>query len=300
MAIEVECPKCGGLLRLEESFAGKQVECTECGSPMMVPEVEQKPEEGPAARAPGVAGHELTFEQRMALAASRIKRERGKPFTARHPALIFVVVGAILVGVVVWNLPWLIQRLQVQGDISLLESTNRPQRYSGARHIVEVANPTAVPALIHYLKDEDAVVRGCCARALGKVGDPRADAALIEALEDEVVSVRCEAAWALATCGTAEAKRPLRAVADSPDSSDLLRTNARYALYRLGDADQFEELTRALTDGEHASRRAAVEALGEIGRKDAIPFLEKAVSGNPVEVKVAIGKAIDKLKREGH
>jgi len=276
MPIEVECPKCGAMLRLEDRFSGKQVECTECGSPMMVPEVATPP---PAREAqPGESRPpEVTFEDKMAIQAHKIRREQHKPFAVRHTKGILLGIGLALLVLFLLKLPWLIQRVKVQADISLLKSGSRDERRTAAKHLAKIVNPTALPALLKYARDGDKSVRVHCLEALGTLGNTRACGLLIELLGDEEPVVRREAAWALASCGTDEATRPLTDLVSRSDRYDPAAVSARYALYRLGDTTQYDKLLDALLGPNSAARHAASNALIEIGKPDAIPVIEQGM-----------------------
>jgi len=294
MAIEVECPKCGAFMRLEEQLAGKQVECTECGSMMTVP----KPEAPPEGKAAPEHDKDVTFEQKMAVQAEKIRRKESIPGLARHPGKIILLVAIAIIVLLLVNLPWLIQRLKVQGFISLIEVGNIPQRRAAAKYLAESANRTAVKALIKFAKDKDVTVRRCCTQALGKVGDQRGSAVLVELLEDPIGTVCADAAWALATCGTDDAKPALRATIDNREIDGQLEAGARYALYMLGEKEQLDALISMLTTADMHGRIRAAKALGEIGNPDTIHHLEKAASSNPAIVKAAILDAINRIKEK--
>lgn len=291
MAIEVECPKCGAFLRLEEHLAGKQVECTECGGLMTIPKVGS----APAAAAPSEAKKEVTFEERMVVAAEKIRRQQAIPNLAKHPGKVLLAVAIALLALFLLNLPWLVQRIKVQGFISLLETGNTPQRRAAAKELAKSPNPTAVKALIQFAKDDDVSIRQWCVQALGKIGDRRASPVLVDILKDAGNPVRFDAAWALATCGDDDAKAPLREALRHPDLGGQLEAGMRYALFALGDKEQFDGLIGMLTTSEEQGRVRAAQALGEIGDPQAIYHLEQAVPLSPALAKSAMTKAITKI-----
>ncbi|NOZ19450.1 MAG: hypothetical protein GXP25_00015 [Planctomycetes bacterium] len=294
MAIEVECPKCGAFLRLEEHLAGKQVECTECGNMMTVPKIETPP----LTEAAPQGEEQVTFEERMSVEAAKIRRREGIPLLARHPGKVILAVVIVLLVLLGVNLPWLIQRVKVQAFIGLLETGNTPQRRAAAKELVKSGNATATMALIKFTKDRDLMVRRCCIQALGKIGDKRASGVLVELLEDPAEPVSADAAWSLASCGTPDAKPALQAVLDRPGGSGQLEAGARYALYKAGDTEQFDALITMLTTAEPTGRIWAARALGDIGNPEAIYHLERAASFNPAIVKDAFIKAINKIKEK--
>ncbi|MEW6355697.1 MAG: HEAT repeat domain-containing protein [Planctomycetota bacterium] len=295
MTIEVECPKCGAFLRLEEHLAGKQVECTECGGVMTIP----RPDRPPAvAAAPPAEKKEVTFEDRMAVEAEKVRRQQAIPILAKHPGKMLLVVAIVLLALLLVNLPWLIQRIKVQGFISLLESKSMPDRRAAAKELAKSPNVTAVKALIKFARDDDPSIRQCCVQGLGKVGDQRASEVLVQLLKDPVEPIRADAAWALATCGAEDAKAPLREALRGLDESGQVEAGARYALFALGEKEQFDALITMLTTSEDHGRVRAAQALGEIGNPDAIYYLEKAASSNPAIVKAALAKAITKIQEK--
>ncbi|MCE9672759.1 peptidylprolyl isomerase [Myxococcus stipitatus] len=92
-------------------------------------------------------------------------------------------------------------------------------RYAGAYLLATARRAEALPTLRRCLGDEDADVRGLCARAFGDVGGPEDAAVLGRLLEDAAPRVAAEAARSLAklaaTCGgpctAVEALEPLAA-----------------------------------------------------------------------------------------
>jgi hypothetical protein len=92
-----------------------------------------------------------------------------------------------------------------------LASRHDNSRRDGALTLGHLADPRAVPALVHLLRtDDDDEVRSAAAQALGAIGDPRAAPALEEAaLGDDDDDVRWAASHAFARLPTLIASPPV-------------------------------------------------------------------------------------------
>lgn len=145
----------------------------------------------------------------------------------------------------------------------------------------KIKDPRAVTPLIAALKDKNQYVRADAARALGEIGDIRAVEPLIAALGSGYSDVREAAAEALGKIGDASAIEPLTAMLN--DNFTDVRTAAAKAIEILkakgGDLlASVEEMTarrdvegliKALEYQDRDVRKAAAEALDELGWKPA-------------------------------
>jgi len=131
-------------------------------------------------------------------------------------------------------------------------------RMAAASALGQIGSAEAVGPLAEALDDPDPRVRARVARALGRIGDPRAADALIDRTDDEV-AVRREVAEALGSVGTEPARAALESLAR--DEDPVVRRSAVSVLGEFESAAPVPELGRALGDGHHAVRRAAVYSL---------------------------------------
>ena len=164
-------------------------------------------------------------------------------------------------------------------------------RAVAAEALVKIGTP-AVPALIQALRDRSENVRFAAAEALGKLGDPQAVPALIQALGDSDWYVRRAAAEALVKIGTPAVPALIRALGDS--DSDV-RAVAAWALVKIG-TPAVPALIKALGDWWSENvRRAAAEALGDLGDPQAVPPLIQALGDDWDAVRFAAAWALGKL-----
>ncbi len=200
-------------------------------------------------------------------------------------------------------------------------------RRAAAEALVRIGAP-AVPALIQALGDDWDAVRRAAAWALGAIGDPQAVPALIQALGDSDSAVRRAAAWALGAIGDPQAVPPLSVWAHAGEyaARDALQTlghpmldlpqavaqvaaqgawgvliraltcpQVREVVVGLG-APAVPALIQALGDSDRAVRRAAAEALRDLGDPQAIPALIEALGDDWDDVRRAARQAIQQIK----
>ncbi|MEM8821181.1 MAG: HEAT repeat domain-containing protein [Pseudomonadota bacterium] len=151
----------------------------------------------------------------------------------------------------------------------------------------------AVPALVRQLEHGSDVLRCAAARVLGLIGDPSAAPALVEALLDEDEDVRMDAMAALETCARPEdGEAILRSLEGDPLPE--VKVSALRSLARLGAKEAVPRL-RALVSGRCDDDVAwdeengywddwldvqaeAIRALGRLGASEAIGDLLAARS----------------------
>jgi HEAT repeat protein len=136
-------------------------------------------------------------------------------------------------------------------------------RWRAAVALGHVGSARAVYALAQALKDQERDVRLCAAEALGEIRDAGALGPLIQALRDEDSGVRCKAAVVLGHMGDARAVHPLAQALKDQDKD--VRSCAAKALGEIGNERAVEPLTQALGDRLYAVREEAVRALANIG-----------------------------------
>ncbi|BBC22493.1 HEAT repeat domain-containing protein [Pseudanabaena sp. ABRG5-3] len=152
----------------------------------------------------------------------------------------------------------------------------------------KIGSDKAVAILIEAFKDKDSFVRRNVVRALGKIGSNKAVEPLILNLRpEEHPEVRRDSAEALSKIGSTKAVEAL--IQRITDKTYYVREDIVWALLNIGENELIEPLRnvvkdqiidpliQALTDRDSSDvRRDAAFALGEIGRKKAIPFLVQA------------------------
>ena len=175
--------------------------------------------------------------------------------------------------------------------------------------LASLADGRVFTPLVDALSSRDWIVRMHAAKGLGPIGDPEAVAALMPLLQDRVKAVREEASSALAAIGSAA----VAGLIDALQHDDwLVRLHAVEALGKLKSPDSVDPLLRALFNERDSAiredvvralgairdaravdylvtlmkepelRLLAVEALGYIGERRAVPLLRRIVEGAPL------------------
>ncbi len=156
--------------------------------------------------------------------------------------------------------------------IAALHDADETIRRLAANVLGKLRTPDAVPALLEVLQDQRSLVRRSVVRALGQIGEPSAVPALVELLHDADVGVRQTVVKALGQIGDPEAVPALINTLEQPDWKE--RWSAAYALGRIRDVRALPVLMQCLRPENDANiRRAAAEALGQIGHPLAVPAL---------------------------
>jgi HEAT repeat protein len=174
-------------------------------------------------------------------------------------------------------------------------------RWTSAKSLEQINPEKAIEELFRVIKDEENYkIRQNAAEALGKVGSEAAVDGLIVSLESHLAD--WEVAKALVEIGSRKAVPGLiQALKHSVPCEQ-----AAFALGELGDATAVEDLIDVLYHWWPQIRRRAVEALGKIGDRKAIPKLYELYetlqdnSSNDLkqEVILALGKLGDERVRE--
>ena len=165
----------------------------------------------------------------------------------------------------------------VPKQMKALADENASVRRAACGALGEIWSATeSVSSLIRKLEDRDEDVRRAACEALGKMGAVEAVPALIKRISDKNWSVRREACWALGAIGDVQAVPKLIERLRDRDESWSVREAACGALGRIWSAtESVSSLIQKLEDGNEYVRRAAAEALGQIGVA-AMPLLIQA------------------------
>lgn len=175
-------------------------------------------------------------------------------------------------------------------------------RRAAAKTLTLIADPIAIPDLIHaLLNDEDTVVKGSSVGALARMGEGAVPPLLeILAAPELPESTKGHAAWALAFIG-AEAKDLLYQQIDS-DSVEV-RSAIVGAIAKIAqeqpDEGAFNLLVKALTDTAQSVRSEAAAALGNLTYKPAIPNLVELLHHPEWESRKAAALALMKMGDSG-
>jgi tetratricopeptide (TPR) repeat protein len=173
------------------------------------------------------------------------------------------------------------------------------EREEAVKRLVELKG-TAVPDLFAALGSDDFRVRACAAQALGFIGKEDTAPELVKLLKDSDSSVRQEARKALAQIGPAAIKCITEAMKEAPDGEKkqleaavlllvekilqgLVPKDIIFGAYpghvepvvRIGPV-AIPALKRLAVESDRPNVRSlAVDALGELGDKSVVPFLEE-------------------------
>ena len=131
---------------------------------------------------------------------------------------------------------------------------------------------------------------------IGVTGHPDSRPHLSKSLEDPNPEVGATAAHYLARLNPDGLVGRMESKLDSENAA--VRRNAALALGYLQSAEAVDILLIALSrEQDEAQKRALIEALGESGRKEAIPGL-KNLAARENEFKEAAKKALDRIANE--
>jgi bilin biosynthesis protein len=181
---------------------------------------------------------------------------------------------------------------------ALANHPNVVVRRAAAKTLTIIADPSAVPTLLHsFLNDQDTVVRSSSAGALARTGEASVPALLeILASPEQPQDTKGHAAWALAFIGS-EASEYLY---KSLNSASLdVRCAVIGALGHVAQEQSDEKscglLVSALTDPEAIIRTEAAAVLGQVNHPPAIPHLILAVQDSDLDVRKAAINSLGKI-----
>jgi bilin biosynthesis protein len=186
---------------------------------------------------------------------------------------------------------------------ALAHHANPVVRRAAAKTITLIADPVAIPTLVHsLLHDEDTVVQGSSVGALARMGEAAVPVLLeILAAPEHPESTKGHAAWALAFIGS-EAKHLLYREIHSPTAEiryAVVGAIAKVAQETPSETQAFEVLMNALTDPAEMVRDEAASALGNLGYRPAIPNLVTLLQHPAWETRKAAVLALMKIGGDG-
>ncbi|MBA7629782.1 hypothetical protein ES703_37286 [subsurface metagenome] len=218
----------------------------------------------------------------------------------------------------------IIQMVEEIGDkepisflVEQLQSENRRRRCDAALALELLGDRRGVPAIIKELEDtayrpiQDTSIRSdspenlkrkfekrqirqdryYSALLLGILGDERAVPALIEATWDETINY--QAAMSLGQIGDKSAVPALRAMLERLNKP-FPRLFAGYGLAMLSDEEGLKVVIDTLNNREQqwVIRRHAIEALGKLGDKQAVPHLIVVLKDDHPNIRVSAARAL--------
>ena len=204
-----------------------------------------------------------------------------------------------------------VDTLRQQKDVPALIQALRYNNFevqTSAAQALGTLGTEGIHELILALKDRDRDVRLGIIEALSVIGDQRAVQPLIELLNDKSSEVRWETAIALGEIGGPGATAPLKKALMDPDkyvrygaASALLKTGwnpvseEERAFYYVGLQEweavkdsgpaAISALSLVLNDQDSSVRIKAIEILGSIGDKKAIPALMRSLRDENADVR---------------
>ena len=222
-------------------------------------------------------------------------------------------------------LKWLLDKIGVDkaSDKGQRLCCGSPEEQQGARlELARSRDDAAIPALLTYLNDKDAVVRERAVRGLELIGGPQSTEALVKALWDINYVVRRAAAngldrlsWSpvdesqFALYAIAGDREPAlqelhrRGVSCAPGVIPLLGHKARRVrggaarfLAEFVDLRAVQSLVKVLKDEDKEIRVTAVQALGNCGDERAVEPLTEALRDEEAEIRVAAAVALGKCE----
>ncbi|MBZ0316596.1 MAG: HEAT repeat domain-containing protein [Anaerolineae bacterium] len=177
---------------------------------------------------------------------------------------------------------------------SLLIKLNHPNEQIKIRVIMalgEITDDRIIEPLMQQLDNQK--LRPDAARALGNYARDDVIEKLVFLLQDTNPNVRFGAVISLGAIRATSAIDALVVLVSDPDES--VRINAISVLGRLGDAKVLSSLIGALQDP--ITRGLAVEALGNIGEKSALPHIIALRESADLWLAARINEAIAKLEQ---
>jgi HEAT repeat protein len=209
--------------------------------------------------------------------------------------------------------------IPIETLIEQLHGEDWTARCDAARLLGQSRDPRAVDALLPDLNDSDWRVRRNAAQALGALRDKRAVGPLIQALKDRTMTVRQRAIVAL---GRIKDTRALPFLLDilledrheSCDANKAIQKFGKKALPEIAKAfertnDQqlmllliemkyegaFELVLKLLESSEPSRRLTAIQEMGKLGDKRAIPYLASQLSHDDPAIQSEVVQALGKL-----
>lgn len=150
-------------------------------------------------------------------------------------------------------------KLLIERLLNDLRGDDEDKQLQAIYRLLELSDPTTIPALLEALRDKNAEIRSVAAEALGVIGEDAALQGLEDALlMDENDDVRVAAAKALGTIGDSTSV-PALLQALKTENTDVWHSAAE-SLWLMNE-DVMPHVIEALTSIDHDTRRVALQAV---------------------------------------
>ena len=179
-----------------------------------------------------------------------------------------------------------------------LESRDEGVRRGVAEGLGYLKERKAVPSLIKALEDESSEVRCRAIFSLSLMGDSRAIEHLEKLLHDESRKVRWRAAWTLGDFGEAGYRKAFEALLEALHDQDWNVRRMAILTLRHDDPATISHVIEALGDENKYVRRYAAFVLGDFGRREAVPHLQKLLSDESREVAEMARWALGEIEKK--
>lgn len=161
--------------------------------------------------------------------------------------------------------------------------------------LASAADEKSAEFVFAALRDKEPYTRWVAARALGKLKHPKAMDRLVgEALKDRVPDVRVAALQALAEREDKSSESILQREAQRGEDDGALA--AIGLLVGFPTDATFQVLVKLAGNAKPAISLTAIDALGELRKREALPVFDKAIKHKDWPVRVAAIRALGKLK----
>ncbi|HEX9386726.1 MAG TPA: HEAT repeat domain-containing protein [Anaerolineales bacterium] len=209
--------------------------------------------------------------------------------------------------------------IPVETLIEQLHGEDWLARCDAARLLGQSRDPRAMDALLPDLNDSDWRVRRNAAQALGALHDKRAVEPLIQSLRDRTMTVRQRAIVALGRIKDIQALPALLEILlenrhESYDANKAIHKLGKKALPEIAKAFErtknqqlmllliemkhegaFELILKLLESDEPAARLTAIQEMGRLGDKRAIPYLVSQLNNDNPTTQIEAIQALGKL-----
>ena len=154
--------------------------------------------------------------------------------------------------------------------------------------LIKINDPDSVLHLLEILQDESEHVRRGAVEVLNAVGNADAIKDLLFAMKDKDWWVRVRAADALGAIGGSNVIDAVLQILGDGTGDEFMRRTAVEILNTTKDARAFGYLVKALKDADWWVRERAIDALANLGNKEAVPHLVSLLMEDNQTTPVAI------------
>ncbi len=187
--------------------------------------------------------------------------------------------------------------INIEAVAKLLQDPDLDVLNKAVEMLIQIKHPDTVKYLAGALRDESEYARRAAVEVLNEVGDESSVKELLSVLKDDDWWVRSRAGDALAEIGGPRIVNAVASLIDDPDEE--IARNAVEILNGMKDERAVDHLIRATDHKDWWVRERAVDALAKIGRKEALPKLEKML-GQEAKTDAVVVRALAKLGSVKH